>query len=81
MYIHTRGASLGDNSKVSANTDEYSGEWRDTFIFAEHFYKGVSGFLQEMKLVFVSQLSILEQKIAILVHSPTTLVHVFVNMG
>ncbi|HYJ03172.1 MAG TPA: hypothetical protein VEW92_13250 [Nitrososphaeraceae archaeon] len=53
MYIHTRGASLRDNSKVSANTDEYSWEWRDTFIFAEHFYKSVSWFLQEMKLMFV----------------------------
>jgi hypothetical protein len=43
LYIHIRGASLGDNLKVSANTDQYSWEWRDTFIFAEHFYKRVSG--------------------------------------
>lgn len=41
LYIHIRGASLGDNLKVSANTDQYSWEWRDTFIFAEHFYKAV----------------------------------------
>ena len=43
LYIHIRGASLGDNLKVSAQTDQYSWEWRDTFIFAEHFYKSVSG--------------------------------------
>ena len=43
LYIHIRGASLGDNLKVSANTDQYSWEWRDTFIFAEYFYKSVSG--------------------------------------
>ena len=43
LYIHIRGASLGDNLKVSANTDQRSWEWRDTFIFAEHFYKSVSG--------------------------------------
>ena len=43
LYIHIRGASLGDNLKVSAQTDQRSWEWRDTFIFAEHFYKSVSG--------------------------------------
>ena len=43
LYIHIRGASLGDNLKVSANTDQDSWGGRDTFIFAEHFYKSVSG--------------------------------------
>ena len=42
-YIHISGASLGDNLKVSAQTDQRSWEWRDCFIFAEHFYKSVSG--------------------------------------
>ena len=44
LYIHIHGASLRDNLKVSAQkADEYSWEWRDTFIFAGHFYKSVSG--------------------------------------
>ena len=43
LYIHIRGASLGDNLKVSAQTDQRSWEWRDMFIFAEYFYKSVSG--------------------------------------
>ena len=43
LYIHIRGASLGDNLKVSAQTDQMSWEWRDMFIFAEYFYKSVSG--------------------------------------
>ena len=28
---------------MSANTDQRSWEWRDTFIFDEQFYKSVSG--------------------------------------
>lgn len=43
LYIHIRGATLGDNLKVSAQTEKYSWEWRDMFIFAEFFYKSVSG--------------------------------------
>ena len=43
LYINIRGAFLGDNLKVSANTDRYSWEWRDTFIIGENFYKRVSG--------------------------------------
>ena len=29
LNIHIRGASLGDNLKVSAQTDQYSWEWRE----------------------------------------------------
>ena len=29
LYIHIRGTSLGDNLKVSVQTDQYSWEWRE----------------------------------------------------
>jgi hypothetical protein len=43
IQIQIRGAGIGDNLKISAQTDRGSWEWNDTFTIGDNLVKQVNG--------------------------------------